>query len=178
MLPRLHRDLTAPTSEVKGASGYGDAYRLSEPCGRFANSRATRTITGNDAMRWVISMFLAVAALTGITAFAMTGGSVASGFHGAWVPGPAACSSPLKLVIEANVVTFVNGTQHAEYRQLEQCFTCMGRDVGNVTLLSTDAMGESPFLIYLDASKKRVPYGSISAMAKHSGLASRSARLR
>jgi hypothetical protein len=54
-------------------------------------------------------------------------------------------------VIEANVVTFVNGAQRAEYRQLEQCFTCMGRDVDKVTLLSTDAMGDSPFLIYLDS---------------------------
>jgi hypothetical protein len=59
-------------------------------------------------------------------------------------------------VIDANMVTFVNGTQRAEYRQLEQCFTCMGRDVDNVTLLSTDAMGDSPFLIYLDASTKKV----------------------
>jgi hypothetical protein len=49
----------------------------------------------------------------------------------------------------------VNGAQRAEYRQLEQCFTCMGRDVTNVTLLSTDAMGDSPFMIYLDASKKK-----------------------
>jgi hypothetical protein len=49
----------------------------------------------------------------------------------------------------------VNGAQRAEYRQLEQCFACMGRDVGNVTLLSTEAMGDSPFLLYLDASKKK-----------------------
>ena len=53
------------------------------------------------------------------------------------------------------MVTFVNGAQRAEYRQLEQCFTCMGRDVTNVTMLSTDAMGDSPFMIYLDASKKK-----------------------
>jgi hypothetical protein len=72
----------------------------------------------------------------------MTGGSVAAGFRGTWVPAAAACTSPLKLVIEANVVTFVNGAQHAEYHQLEQCFTCMGRDVDKVTLLSTDAMGD------------------------------------
>ncbi len=103
----------------------------------------------------ITSTFSAVAMLAGATAYAMTGGSVAAGFHGTWVPGSAACTSPLKLMIEANVVTFVNGTQRAEYRQLEQCFTCMGRDVDNVTLLSTDAMGDSPFLIYLDASKKK-----------------------
>ena len=30
----------------------------------------------------------------------------------------------------------------------------MGRDVENVTILSTDAMGDSPFMIYLDGSKK------------------------
>jgi hypothetical protein len=85
----------------------------------------------------------------------MTGGSVAAGFRGTWVPASAVCTSPLKLVIEATLVTFVNGAQRAEYRQLEQCFTCMGRDADNVTLLSTDAMGDSPFLIYLDASKKK-----------------------
>ena len=44
--------------------------------------------------------------------------------------------------------------QRAEYRKLEQCFTCMGRDVQNITLLSTDAMGDSPWTIYLDGSKK------------------------
>jgi hypothetical protein len=79
----------------------------------------------------------------------------ARGHHGTWVPASAACTSPLKLVIDANMVTFVNGAQRAEYRQLEQCFTCMGRDVTNVTMLSTDAMGDSPFMIYLDASKKK-----------------------
>jgi hypothetical protein len=106
-------------------------------------------------MYWITSTFSTVAMLAGATAYAMTGGSVAAGFHGTWVPASAACTSPLKLMIEANVVTFVNGTQRAEYRQLEQCFICMGRDVDNVTLLSTDAMGDSPFLIYLDASKKK-----------------------
>jgi hypothetical protein len=106
-------------------------------------------------MHWITSTVLAVMALAGVTAHAMTGGSVAAGFRGTWVPAAAACTSPLKLVIEANVVTFVNGAQRAEYRQLEQCFTCMGRDVDKVTLLSTDAMGDSPFLIYLDASKKK-----------------------
>jgi hypothetical protein len=30
----------------------------------------------------------------------------------------------------------------------------MGRDVQNVTLLSTDAMGDSPFMITLDGSGK------------------------
>lgn len=34
------------------------------------------------------------------------------------------------------------------------CFTCMGRDVQAITLLSTDAMGDSPWTIYLDGSKK------------------------
>ena len=106
-------------------------------------------------MHGILSTFCAVTALASVTVHAMTGGSVAAGFRGTWVPVSAACTSPLKLVIDANVVTFVHGAQRAEYRQLEQCFTCMGRDVDNVTLLSTDAMGDSPFLIYLDASKKK-----------------------
>ena len=106
-------------------------------------------------MHWITSTLLVATVLAGITAHAMTGGSVEAKFRGTWVPASAACTSPLKLVIEANRVTFVNGAQRAEYRQLEQCFTCMGRDVDNVTLLSTDAMGDSPFLIYLDASKKQ-----------------------
>ena len=97
----------------------------------------------------------ALAALTPGTPQGMTGGSVEAKFRGEWVPARAACASPLKLIIEPNVVTFVKGADRAEYRKLEQCFTCAGHDVENVTLLSTDAMGDSPFTIYLDGSKKR-----------------------
>jgi hypothetical protein len=85
----------------------------------------------------------------------MTGGSVAAEFRGEWVPVKARCTSPLKLIIEPNMVTFVKGADRAEYRKLDQCFTCMGHDVENITLLSTDAMGDSPFMIYLDGSKKK-----------------------
>ena len=90
-------------------------------------------------------------------AAAMTGDSVAEPFRGSWVPAKATCESPLKLVIEPKVVTFVNGAQRAEFKKLEQCFSCMGRDVQNMTLLSTDAMGDSPFMITLDSTKKGRP---------------------
>ena len=53
------------------------------------------------------------------------------------------------------MVTFVKDADRAEFRKLEQCFTCMGHDVENITILSTDAMGDSPFMIYLDGSKRR-----------------------
>ena len=86
---------------------------------------------------------------------AMTGENVEARFRGEWVPAKAACNSPLKLVIDAKVVTFVNGAQRAEYRKLEQCFSCMGHDVQNMTLLSTDAMGDSSWTITLDGSKKK-----------------------
>ena len=86
---------------------------------------------------------------------AMTGGSVDPAFRGQWVPAKAACESPLKVVIEANKVTFVNGTQRAEYSKLDQCFSCMGRDVTHIVWLSTDAMGDSPFIIHLDTKKKQ-----------------------
>ena len=88
---------------------------------------------------------------------AMTGDSIAEPFRGSWVPAKASCDSPLKLVLDAQVVTFVNGAQRAEFRKLEQCFSCMGRDVQDVTLLSTDAMGDSPFAITLDGRKKGKP---------------------
>lgn len=100
-------------------------------------------------------------ALACSAALAMTGESVAVAFRGDWVPAAAACTSPLKLVIDANVVTFVNGAQRAEFRKLEQCFSCMGRDVQNVTLLSTEAMGDSPFMITLDGTKKSKPALSV-----------------
>lgn len=106
-------------------------------------------------MNRIAITWLAVAALAGAAAQAMTGGSVEARFRGDWVPAKAACNSPLKLVIDANVVAFVNGAQRVEFRKLEQCFSCMGRDVQNVTLLSTDAMGDSPFMITLDGSKKK-----------------------
>ena len=60
-------------------------------------------------------------------------------------------------MIDADVVAFVNGTQRAEFRKLDQCFSCMGRDVQNMTLLSTEAMGDSPFMITLDGTKKGKP---------------------
>jgi len=100
---------------------------------------------------------VALSALACSTVLAMTGESVAMPFRGTWVPAKATCESPLKLVIDANVVTFVNGGQRAEFKKLEQCFSCMGRDVQNMTLLSTDAMGDSPFMITLDGTKKSKP---------------------
>lgn len=112
-------------------------------------------------VRIVVGVFTAVALASG-SAAAMTGGSVAPDFRGEWVPGKAACNSPLRLVIEADAVTFVNGSQRAEYRKLEQCFSCMGRDVSDIVWLTTDAMGDSPFTIYLDSTKKKAP--SISSI--------------
>ena len=94
-------------------------------------------------------------------ALAMTGDNVAAPFRGEWVPAQAACTSPLKLVIDANVITFVNGTQRAEFRKLEQCFSCMGQGVEDVTLLATEAMGDGPFMITLDGRKKARPMVSV-----------------
>jgi hypothetical protein len=108
---------------------------------------------------WITSTLLPVTALVGVTAHAVTGGRAEAKLRGTWVPASAVCTSPLKLVIEAKRVTCVNGAQRAEYRQLEPCFTCMGRDVTHGTMLSTDAMGDSPCMISLDASKKQATAG-------------------
>ncbi len=113
-----------------------------------------RNVNGSLAAGRVAVSVLALATLVFGTAQTMTGGSVAAAFRGEWVPAKARCTSPLKLIIGANVVTFVKGTDRAEFRNLDQCFACAGRDVENVTLLSTDAMGDSPFTLYLDGSKK------------------------
>ena len=88
------------------------------------------------------------------TSFAITGGSVDAGVRGTWVPAKAACTSTLKVVVEANKVTFVNGAQQQAYTKLDQCVSCAGRDVQNVIWLSTDAMGDSPFIIHFDTAKK------------------------
>jgi hypothetical protein len=100
----------------------------------------------------------------------MTGGSVAEKFRGEWVPSRAACTSPLRVVIEANRVTFVKGADRAEYDKLDQCFACAGHDVENVTLLTTDAQGDSPFTLYLDGSKRRP---SVEALFNDEKLAAR-----
>ncbi|MDP1899305.1 MAG: hypothetical protein Q8K96_02475 [Rubrivivax sp.] len=99
---------------------------------------------------------LALSAFAWTAAQAMTGDNIDAKFRGDWVPAKAACASPLKLVIEANAVTFINGGQRAEFRKLEQCFSCAGgaRDIDPPTMLSTDAMGDSPWMIYLDRKKK------------------------
>lgn len=86
--------------------------------------------------------------------FAITGGSVDMGVRGTWVPAKAACTSTLKVVVEANKVMFINGAQQQAYNKLDQCFSCAGRDVQNVIWLSTDAMGDSPFIIHFDTAKK------------------------
>ncbi len=107
-------------------------------------------------MRQITTAMFAMALFAGSAAPAMTGDSVDPKFRGDWVPGKAACDSPLKLVIAANAVTFVNGAQRAEFRKLEQCFSCAGgaRDIDPPTMLSTDAMGDSPWIIYLDRKRK------------------------
>jgi hypothetical protein len=115
------------------------------PLGRIANLAVTR----------IAISVLAFAALTFASPQGMTGGSVETKFRGEWVPGRAPCTSPLKLIIEPTVVTFVKGADRAEFRKLDQCFACAGHDVENVTLLTTDAMGDSPFTIYLDGSKRK-----------------------
>ena len=105
-------------------------------------------------MKRIATSAFALAVLVCSVAQAMTGGSVEAKFRGDWVPAKAACNSPVKLVIDANFVAFVNGGQRQEFRKLEQCFSCMGRDVQGITLLSTDAMGGSPWTVTMDGSKK------------------------
>ena len=112
-------------------------------------------IIGNLTVNLIVPSFFAIAALAFPISQTMTGESVAAQFRGEWVPAKAACTSPLRLIIESNVVTFVKGDDRAEYRKLDQCFSCMGHDVENITWLTTDAMGDSPFTIYLDGSKKK-----------------------
>ncbi|MEA2174812.1 MAG: hypothetical protein QOD00_2404 [Blastocatellia bacterium] len=113
-------------------------------------------LIGDFTIASIATVICALSSLTFGTSQDMTGGSVAVEFRGEWVPAKAACTSPLRLKIDVHMVTFVKGTDRAEYRKLEQCFSCMGHDVENITLLSTNAMGDSPFTIYLDGSKKRV----------------------
>ena len=112
-------------------------------------------IVGSIILSLVVLSVFAFATLAFGTSQTMTGGSVAAAFRGEWVPAKARCTSPLRLIIEPNIVTFVKGDDREEFRKLEQCFTCMGHDVENITLLSTDAMGDSPFMIYLDGSKTK-----------------------
>ncbi len=100
---------------------------------------------------------VALGALTAGAAMAASS-TVDAPFRGEWVPAKAACTSPVKLVIEANKVTFVNGAQRAVYPKLDQCFTCMGKDVNNIVWLSTDAMGDSPFILHLNTTTRQAVY--------------------
>ena len=113
------------------------------------------TVIGTIVLSYVVLSICVFAAPDLGTSQGMTGGSVATTFRGEWVPAKAPCTSSLRLIIEPNTVTFVKGDDREEFRKLDQCFTCMGHDVENITLLSTDAMGDSPFMIYLDGSKRK-----------------------
>lgn len=112
-------------------------------------------------MRRLVSPWFALYTLAGSAALAAPGDKVAAAFHGEWVPPGAACTSPLKLVIAADAVALVNGSRRTEFRKLDQCYACMGRDVRDMTLLSTEAMGDSPFMITLDARRKGKPALSV-----------------
>jgi hypothetical protein len=94
-------------------------------------------------------------ALATMSALGMTGGSVEPKFRGDWVPAKAACTSPLKLTIGANVVSFVNGAQRADFTKLDQCFSCVAGGMSaepQPVWLTTDAMGDSPFIVTLDGT--------------------------
>ena len=80
-------------------------------------------------MKTIRSFAIAAGLLIAGASLAITGGSVDTALRGTWVPVKAACTSTLKVVVEANKVTFVNGAQQAAYTKLEQCFSCVGRDV-------------------------------------------------
>ena len=113
-------------------------------------------IVRNISIKLIAASALTITVLASPASQTMTGGGVAAEFRGEWVPAKAACTSQLKLIIEERTVIFVKGSNRAEFRKLDQCFSCMGHDVENITLLSTDAMGDSPFMIYLDGSKKKL----------------------
>lgn len=117
----------------------------------FNSIKCVRTL----AFNLLAASSLAIAVSAFPTSQTMTGGSVAAEFRGEWMPAKAACTSPLRLIIGATTVIFVKGSDRAEYRKLDQCFSCMGRDVENITWLTTDAKGDSPFIIYLDGSNKK-----------------------
>jgi hypothetical protein len=110
-------------------------------------------------MRTLTTAALALSVLACGTAQAMTGGSVEARFRGEWVPAKAACGSPVKLVIGANLVSFINGDQRADFSKLDQCFTCVAGGMSTApqpVWLTTDAMGDSPFTITLDGTRKTV----------------------
>ena len=115
------------------------------------------SIIGAIALSLIVLSVCAFAVRASGTSQTMTGGSVALPFRGEWVPAKARCTSPLRLIIEPNTVTFVKGDDREEFRKLEQCFTCMGHDVTDVTLLSTDAMGDSPFRSTSTGRRERPP---------------------
>lgn len=100
--------------------------------------------------------FSILLALAG-TAAAMTGGSVEARFRGVWTPAKGNCATSPRVVIEANRVTFVNGAQRAGFSKLEQCFTCAAGGMTTAAQpvwLTTDAMGDSPFTITLDGTRR------------------------
>ena len=67
-------------------------------------------------------------------AVAMTGEHVAVAFRGDWVPAKAACTSPLKLVIDANVVTVRERCAARRVQEARAVLLGMGQGVQDVTL--------------------------------------------
>ena len=91
-------------------------------------------------------------------ALGVTLDTVEAPYRGEYVPAKASCSSPLRMLVEAKAVIFVNGSQRAEFRKLDQCLSCEGGQSNPqpITWLTTDAAGDSPFTIYIDRAKRKL----------------------
>lgn len=110
-----------------------------------------RQETGHERYPTSIVMLTALACGTGL---AMTGDHVAVPFRGEWVPPRATCTSPLKLVIDANLVAPSTAPSVPSSASSSGASRAGGQGVEDVVLLATEAMGDGRFMITLDGRKK------------------------
>ena len=122
---------------------------------RHNEAAAACGLTPEFLMRILRNALVVAGTLAAVSATAITGGQVERDLLGTWVPAKAACTSALKVVVEVDKVTFFNGAQQQVFTKLDQCFTCGGKDANNIVWLSTDAMGDSPFIMQVDTAKKQ-----------------------
>jgi len=104
-----------------------------------------------SAISWLASLLLAAGA------FSAHAQAVPAEFHGTWVPSRAACDSPVRMLVAAQVLTLVNGKDSAALGGIEMAGPgFFGPEYrGIMAVLITEFSGQQPATATFNVGEKK-----------------------